>query len=104
MSILQAATLQQRAPKPTERSKVIVPEGFYKKSCEARLKQGEITYGQRLMTFNGRDALVDCAQELLDALVYCQQAQQEQGSVMLSTVYQNIESALKALDMAMQDR
>jgi hypothetical protein len=43
----------------------------------ARRELGAIRYGQPLRTFNGRDALVDLQQELLDALVYSGQVMRE---------------------------
>jgi hypothetical protein len=39
-----------------------------------RDRRGEAKYGTRLRPHNGRDALVDLYQELLDAVVYCRQA------------------------------
>lgn len=39
-----------------------------------RSLQGRAKYGTTLRTHNGRDALVDAYQELLDAAVYLQQA------------------------------
>ena len=41
---------------------------------EARERQGIAKYGTTLLTFNGRDALVDLYQELLDAAQYVKQA------------------------------
>lgn len=41
---------------------------------QARDKVGRERYGTRLQPHNGRDALVDMYQELLDAVVYCRQA------------------------------
>jgi hypothetical protein len=41
---------------------------------EARIVYGERKYGQRLKTNNGRDALMDANQELLDSLSYLMQA------------------------------
>jgi hypothetical protein len=41
---------------------------------EARIVYGERKYGQRLKTSNGRDALMDAYQELLDSLSYLMQA------------------------------
>lgn len=40
---------------------------------EARAKIGEKTYGQRLKPHNGRDALIDAYQELLDGAMYLRQ-------------------------------
>ncbi len=45
---------------------------------EARARMGEAKYGTRLKAHNGRDALVDLYQELLDAWVYLRQHIEEQ--------------------------
>ncbi|KKM65985.1 hypothetical protein LCGC14_1485770 [marine sediment metagenome] len=39
-----------------------------------RTKQGMLTYKSPLQTFNGRDALQDCLEELVDATLYLMQA------------------------------
>jgi hypothetical protein len=44
------------------------------KDHEKRIDWGEKKYGQRLRTFNGRDALLDAYQEVLDFLSYLMQA------------------------------
>lgn len=44
---------------------------------EARAEMGYGRYGTYLRTHNGRDALMDCYQELLDGLMYIQQAMME---------------------------
>ena len=44
------------------------------KDMTARDLTGRMRYGVPLQPFNGRDALVDLYQELLDAVVYCRQA------------------------------
>lgn len=44
---------------------------------EARVKQGLQTYGEVLTTNNGRDALWDLYEELLDACMYIRQAIEE---------------------------
>jgi len=41
---------------------------------KARDLKGLESYGTRLKAFNGRDALVDAYQEMLDAAVYLRQA------------------------------
>ena len=38
---------------------------------------GELKYGTRLKTFNGRDALIDLTQELMDGIVYLRQFREE---------------------------
>ncbi len=42
-----------------------------------RLEKGLKEYGMLLCTFNGRDSIQDCTEELLDALLYIEQAIQE---------------------------
>lgn len=42
--------------------------------CEARDAQGRAKYGMALTTFNGRDALTDALQEVLDLMAYMHQA------------------------------
>jgi hypothetical protein len=44
---------------------------------EARIRLGERKYGTRLKAFNGRDALIDLYQEVLDGINYSQQCQIE---------------------------
>ena len=45
-----------------------------KKDIELRVQHGEKEYGQRLHPFNGRDALIDAYQEVLDLAMYLRQA------------------------------
>jgi hypothetical protein len=40
---------------------------------ERRAAVGEKKYGERLRPLNGRDALLDLYQEILDAAAYCRQ-------------------------------
>ncbi|AUO78918.1 hypothetical protein FGG70_gp33 [Salinibacter phage M1EM-1] len=49
------------------------------KDIEARAQEGEDTYGERLTTHNGRDALVDAYQEVLDTAMYLRQELAERG-------------------------
>lgn len=49
------------------------------KDIEARAQEGEETYGERLTTDNGRDALVDAYQEVLDTAMYLRQELAERG-------------------------
>lgn len=44
-----------------------------------RMRQGTAKYGTPLQAFNGRDALVDLYQELLDAVQYLRQVIDERG-------------------------
>lgn len=48
-----------------------------KADLEERAQKGERAYGERLKANNGRDALVDLYQELLDACCYCRQMIEE---------------------------
>jgi hypothetical protein len=43
----------------------------------ARIDFGERKYGSRLMTYNGRDVLVDIDQEMLDGIQYSHQGTME---------------------------
>jgi len=45
---------------------------------QGRAQMGLMKYGTPLMTHNGREALQDLKQELLDALMYCYQLEAEQ--------------------------
>jgi hypothetical protein len=47
---------------------------------EARAVMGAAKYGERLTAHNGRDADLDCYQELLDAWVYSRQGAEERES------------------------
>lgn len=46
---------------------------------EARVTKGAKEYGERLTSYNGRDALVDAYQEALDLLLYLTQLELELG-------------------------
>jgi hypothetical protein len=48
------------------------------KDLERRAKLGERKYGERLLPFNGRRALQDLYEELLDAANYCKQLLMEE--------------------------
>lgn len=48
--------------------------GLVLADMQARDQLGRARYGTPLQPFNGRDALVDLYQELLDAAVYARQA------------------------------
>jgi len=43
----------------------------------ARMERGLANYGMPLRAHNGREALADCQEEVLDALAYAEQARQE---------------------------
>lgn len=50
---------------------------FLIKDIEARAAMGEQQYGRRLHTENGRNAMIDAYQELLDGAIYAYQAHLE---------------------------
>lgn len=52
-----------------------------KADIQARLDFGIAKYGQPLQPFNGRDALRDAYEELLDAAVYIRQAMYERDNM-----------------------
>ena len=62
---------EQPAPKPNDKPVVIDRVIEALKQREAR---GLQTYGTRLQPHNGRDALQDALEEVLDAAMYIQQA------------------------------
>lgn len=47
------------------------------KDIEVRVRQGRIKYGVFLETENGRDALQDLYEELIDAVMYIKQVMME---------------------------
>lgn len=48
--------------------------GYVVEDLHSRADAGELKYGVRLRTFNGRDALMDAYQEALDLVMYLKQA------------------------------
>lgn len=50
-----------------------------KKDIEERLKIGKRKYGERLKSFNGRDALIDAYQEAIDLTLYLRQSIEERS-------------------------
>lgn len=80
--------MSQPAPIKTARSRDVVADlcrnlqddSPLRDALEARAAVGEQTYGTRLMTHNGRDALQDAHEEILDALAYLWQAWMERRS------------------------
>lgn len=54
-----------------------IVDGELKKRLAARIDFGERKYGSRLMTYNGREVLVDAEQELLDGIQYTHQGVME---------------------------
>lgn len=82
------ASKPQPAPTRDERSSAAVlpdvlaalhPESKVRDDLKARAAEGENKYGTPLFTHNGRDALVDAYQEILDAMQYLKQAHLEMG-------------------------
>jgi hypothetical protein len=63
----------QPPPKPQDDSKPSV-WGLVMDDMRERDQVGRIRYGTPLQPHNGRDALVDAYQEVLDAAVYLRQA------------------------------
>lgn len=51
-----------------------------KADIEARISMGQQKYGERLTTHNGRDALLDAYQEVLDLAVYLRQMMYERDN------------------------
>jgi len=63
---------------PNGRGREITP--LVIKDLEMRSAMGKEKYGEALRAFNGRDALVDLYQELIDAVQYIRQAIEERNS------------------------
>ncbi len=64
-------THNRKEPAPKPGQKDVTAEVI--KDLQERSATGEKKYGTRLQTFNGRKALVDLYQELLDACQYIKQ-------------------------------
>ena len=79
--------MSQQKPIKTEHSRDVVADlcaslrqgSPLRADLEARAEVGAKTYGTRLMTHNGRDALQDAHEEVLDALAYLWQARMERA-------------------------
>ena len=80
--------MSQPAPVKTKKSRDVVAAMCHAIEMErgecpliadlkARAEVGEKTYGTRLMSHNGRDAMQDAHEEVLDALAYLWQARME---------------------------
>lgn len=63
--------LSEPEPPPVDGEKIVVDELI--KDLHHRKQFGFGKYGTYLMSNNGRNALVDLYQELLDAVIYCKQ-------------------------------
>ena len=77
MSDSNIATEIQPMPRDTGMPRKDVAE-LVKQDLEARISVGAKQYGERLHTFNGRDAIQDAYQEILDLAVYLRQWLEEQ--------------------------
>lgn len=66
--------MSQPAPKPNELPPIV---NLVAQDLFERMRQGIETYGVPLQPFNGRDALRDLYEELLDACCYLRQAMYE---------------------------
>lgn len=60
-----------------------------KENMAARRQTGIDRYGMPVRPHNGRNAVVDCFQEVLDAIVYARQAIEE-GQAMMNTHYREL--------------
>lgn len=74
-NITELAKTAQLDPSVVVRGKDVA--SLVKDDIEARISDGAIKYGQRLTTHNGRVALLDAYQEILDLAVYLRQALEE---------------------------
>lgn len=61
------------SPQPKPKGTGVDVAQLVYKDIEARIRKGEIEYGERLTTLNGRSALMDLYEELLDAVLYLRQ-------------------------------
>jgi hypothetical protein len=75
---------KQADPTPLATQDQVQPKGtgvdvcrLVQKDLELRIELGKARYGERLTTFNGRDALLDAYQEVLDLAVYLRQEIEE---------------------------
>jgi hypothetical protein len=66
----------EREPRPTGEGRPIVP--LVVRDLTERQKAGILKYGTQLRAHNGRRALVDLYQELLDAVCYLRQVLEEE--------------------------
>lgn len=66
-----------------------------------RTRKGVETYGRPLQTFNGRDALRDAAEELVDAIQYVHQAALEAADLKVDLA--NAKAKIRALETLNDD-
>ena len=67
----------QPMPKPGGVNVTPVARRMFGSILDAQERKGIETYGTTLQTFNGRDALLDAMQEIVDSFQYVVQAQIE---------------------------
>ena len=67
----KAVDLNEPQPTPSQGRTIIPP--LVIEDIKRRSKKGYKKYGTELMSFNGRDALVDAYQEALDLAMYLRQ-------------------------------
>lgn len=71
----------------------------------ARREMGTAKYGTPLMTFNGRDALMDSYQEALDLVMYLRQALAERDAYIAAAIDRAaVERDLEAFDLCESPR
>lgn len=75
--IVLDAVLQRLANMASVSSIPFAPSQALREDLTARAEQGLKKYGTKLRTVNGRRAIVDLYQELLDAVMYSMQARLE---------------------------
>lgn len=64
---------------------------------EERKAIGIERYGTPLQPFNGRDPLVDCYQELIDAAQYAKQRELEAGTCLMRTTWRERHKAIMVM-------
>ena len=75
--MIPPSVVEQNMPKPNDSEPIF---DLVIKDMEARKSLGFERYGAYLQAHNGRDALIDLYQELLDACVYIRQVIEENKS------------------------
>jgi len=92
------ATVIQRAPKGrgTPITELLIAD------LQERQRMGIAKYGEALMAFNGRDALVDAYQELIDLLVYLRQSMEEIQQIRISI--QSLLPSMRDIYLTLKER
>jgi hypothetical protein len=70
---MSLSTCRQDLPKPGEQNIVTI----LLQEIQEKADRGAAKYGSALMSFNGRNSLVDAYQELIDLLMYLRQCVEE---------------------------